>query len=81
MKKIIAALALALSTGTAVSLALPTEGASAGRHSIATVCKYEDSRNCVWDAKHRGNGKGRSFINRNGKVIFISHRAAHALTH
>lgn len=81
MKKIIAISMLAAATGTTIATALPTEQASAGRHSIATVCKYEDSRNCVWDAKHRGNGKGRSFINRNGKVTFISHRAAHALTH
>lgn len=76
MKKIIALAAIAV----AASL-IQMPSADAGRRSIATVCKYEDSRNCVWDAKHRGNGQGRSFINRNGKVTFISHRAAHALTH
>lgn len=76
MKKFIAILALA----AAASL-IQVQSADAGRRSIATVCKYEDSRNCVWDARHRGNGEGRSFINRNGKITFISHRAAHALTH
>lgn len=43
-------------------------------------CKYEDSKNCVWDAKHRGNGKGRSFIcSKKGKITFISHKRAHRL--
>lgn len=76
MKKFIAILALA----AAASL-IQVQSADAGRHTIATVCKHEDSHNCVWDAKHSGNGQGRSFIDRHGKVTFISHRAAHALTH
>lgn len=41
-------------------------------------CKYEDSNNCFWDARHMGNGSGRSFlVNREGKVTYISHRRAH----
>jgi len=27
-------------------------------------CKFEDSSNCYWDAKTRGNGKGHSFYTR-----------------
>lgn len=42
-------------------------------------CKFEDSRNCVWDAKHMGNQHGRSFIDRNGKITFVSHKRAHRL--
>ena len=43
-------------------------------------CKYEDSTNCVWDAKHMGNGQGKSFVvKKGGKVIFIKHRLAHGM--
>ena len=35
-------------------------------------CKYEDSRNCIWDASKRGNGKGQSFIDIDGKTIKIN---------
>ena len=43
-------------------------------------CKTEDSVNCVWDAKHMGNGKGHSFkVDKNGKRVFISHKKAHQL--
>ena len=43
-------------------------------------CKQEDSRNCVWDARHMGNGEGRSFlVRKGGKRVFITHRRAHHL--
>lgn len=36
---------------------------------------------CVWDAVHRGNGVGHSFlITPAGRVVRISHARAHALT-
>lgn len=31
-------------------------------------CVYEDSSNCFWDARKRGNGKGQSFVNIDGHV-------------
>ena len=80
MKKYIAALALALAVGTpAVALAdgnvMPTP-----KSGLYLPCEYEDSNNCVWDARHLGNGHGRSFIaTKRGKVIYIPHRAAHRL--
>lgn len=41
-------------------------------------CLTEDSVNCVWDARHMGNGKGRSFyVKKNGKKVFVTHRRAH----
>lgn len=51
------------------------------------ACEYEDGssqRVCVWDARHMGNGIGRSVIVRNGgtdRVTYriVSHRRAHAL--
>lgn len=49
-------------------------------------CKQEDGsgqRICVWDARHRGNGVGHSFISiREGGMTFtkrIKHRKAHRL--
>ena len=44
------------------------------------ACVSEDSRGCVWDGRHAGNGVGRSFLaTRDGRVIYLPHRAAHAL--
>lgn len=35
-------------------------------------CKYEDSKNCFWDAGQRGDGKGHSFwVGRNNKVHYL----------
>jgi len=43
-------------------------------------CGYEDSVNCVWDAKHMGNGTGMSyFAGKDGKVYRLPHHIAHAL--
>lgn len=43
-------------------------------------CPAEDSVSCIWDARHRGNGEGRSFIaDRDGDVRFLPHRVAHHL--
>lgn len=43
-------------------------------------CEFEDSRDCVWDAKHMGNGKGDSFkVGPRGHVTDLTHRRAHRL--
>lgn len=48
-------------------------------------CPTEDAggmRACVWDARHMGNGQGRSYLYLGvgpGRVIFLSHRKAHSL--
>jgi hypothetical protein len=44
-------------------------------------CRFEDGPGpCVWDAKHRGNGRGDSFIvRRDGRIVYISHRRAHRI--
>ena len=43
-------------------------------------CAYEDSNNCVWDAKHMGNGTGQSyFAGVDGKVYPLPHHIAHHL--
>lgn len=38
------------------------------------TCKHEDSRNCFFDAKRRGNDKGRSFANIHGKTYYVKGR-------
>jgi hypothetical protein len=52
------------------------------------ACKYDDgsgSRSvaCVWDARHMGNGEGKSFvaikINKERLIVRVSHKVAHAL--
>lgn len=34
------------------------------------ACAQEDSANCVWDARIRGNGQGDSFIDVNGTAYY-----------
>lgn len=36
------------------------------------ACKHEDSNNCYWSAKRRGDGKGRSFVTLHGKTYFTN---------
>lgn len=52
-----------------------------GSRSFAP-CVHEDGPGpCVWDAKHRGNGLGHSFIiRRDGRVDYIKHRRAHRIS-
>ncbi len=37
---------------------------------ILPACEYEDSDNCFWDARFRGNGDGRSFYVIDGVVTY-----------
>ena len=37
----------------------------------ATPCATEDSTNCFWDAQHRGNGEGRSFLDIDGTAHYL----------
>lgn len=60
-----------------------------GTEAASTIhaCKYEDGSGqarCVWDARHMGNGEGRSLIIRKGgtddmSVRVITHKRAHRL--
>ena len=53
----------------------------------APACEYEDGSSqkvCIWDAKHQGNGEGKSGIiikggTRTAKYIAIPHRTAHRI--
>lgn len=39
-----------------------------------------DPQGCVWDARHMGNGVGRSFVVRpSGRLVFVTHARAHYL--
>lgn len=43
-----------------------------------TACLTEDSTWCVRDAKHAGNGRGRSYwVDRSSVPHFVSHARAH----
>jgi hypothetical protein len=76
--------ALALTVGTVAGAVISVTGAATAEvapaspkpyywHIPAKPCKFEDSRNCYWDAGVRGNGKGRSFwTGRNGKVHYLN---------
>lgn len=62
-------------------IAILADHASAGSSpSWLRPCLAEDSVSCIWDARHRGNGEGRSFIaDRDGDARFLPHRVAHYL--
>ena len=50
---------------------------TAATHVIPRIlppCAYEDRDNCYWDAAHRGNGQGQSFVSLNGQVIYLPTR-------
>lgn len=43
-------------------------------------CQTEDQHNCVWDARHEGNGMGQSFFSgKSGRVWLLPHHIAHYL--
>lgn len=70
-----------ITTLTALLIALSMQSPS--ELPVDRPCKYEDSTNCVWDAKHMGNGGGRSFVATgprfNPTITFVSHRLAHRM--
>jgi type 1 glutamine amidotransferase len=37
-------------------------------------CRYEDSRNCYWNAERRGNGEGRSFVDIGSRHHLVDYR-------
>lgn len=49
-------------------------------HYPHRACLTEDGTWCVWDARHMGNGIGRSFwTDHNDRVHYVTHREAHGL--
>jgi hypothetical protein len=72
--------ALAVAVLLALFALLPPAPAHAAR--TFEPCRYEDGPGpCVWDARHRGNGTGDSFIlRRDGDVRYITHRRAHRIS-
>ena len=60
-----------------LTLTVPAEA-----HNIAH-CRYEDGPPpCVWDARHMGNGDGRSFrLFADGSKKWLTHRRAHYLAY
>jgi hypothetical protein len=64
----------------ALTLSAAPASADLASSGLAPCVVEDQSTPCVWDARHRGNGHGRSFrVNRQGEVKFISHAQAHEL--
>lgn len=64
------------------TLATPASATDSGTDAGTRVpCASEDSAGpCVWDARHMGNGEGRSFmVQGSGRVVYVSHARAHEL--
>lgn len=45
-----------------------------GSEWMVTRCRYEDSHNCYWNAKKRGNHRGHSFVDLRGNVHRVDYR-------
>lgn len=72
----LAIVAVATSAGAVVTD--HADGARMPRPHVA--CPTEDSSWCVWDARHNGDGVGRSFwTDKRGNVHYVSHTRAHAM--
>lgn len=70
---------LALAATSLLMLDAKIDAATAA-HLPHRPCPTEDSRSCVWDAVHMGNGSGHSFwVAKGGKVHYVSHLRAHTL--
>lgn len=41
-----------------------------GINMALPACETEDSHNCYWDARSRGNGEGVSFFDVDGIVVY-----------
>lgn len=100
MKKV----ALTISLAAALVVGTNMQGGNAAQVSERQMsnlpgCVYEDGSEmldgiCVWDGRHMGNGKGRSYLVIRQQVprpwkksvereyfVYISHRQAHNLVH
>jgi hypothetical protein len=72
----IVAAGLAVDVSPAVAVAVSAPGVPAA----AAPCRTEDSNGCVWDARHRGDGTGRSwYASPDGVVTYIGHKRAHRM--
>lgn len=59
---------------------MPTNNAHADTRDWRPCYEGDEVGACVWDARHMGNGAGRSYlIQRDGDKMWITHRRAHRL--
>ena len=72
---------LVVAAAATLSFSPAADAAKPVRHMVS--CVAEDGGPvlpCVWDGKHRGNGKGKSFVVRkNGDIDYVTPRRAHKL--
>lgn len=77
MRTFLAAAAILAGFSFGVMHAIP---ADAQPRDAYVACPTEDSTDCVWDARHQGNGMGQSFwVGEGGKVYPLPHHIAHYL--
>jgi hypothetical protein len=73
-----------LAAVVAAVLTVALMAAPAQAHRMAH-CHSDDGsgpRPCVWDARHMGDGEGRSFVKRiGGRIDYVGHRRAHHLAY
>lgn len=66
--------------GAIMTLASGVAGAEAHAATWAPCQTEDQTTRCVWDARHMGNGKGRSFkVRWNGEIQYLSHARAHRM--
>jgi hypothetical protein len=75
--------ALAITLGTVGGLITLATDAAHGQprdHYVACASDASPLRDCVWDARHRGNGMGQSFYaGTGGRIYPLPHHIAHYL--
>lgn len=83
--RVMAALIAALLTtvGLIVGLSVPPVTADPQpKPEWAQSCANDEAvTDCTWDAKHQGNGLGKSYVVVNGNLHRVPHAVAHYLTH
>lgn len=58
--------------GTVGTAVMEHRAPASHRAVVLKPCRTEDQvrPNCYWDAKHRGNGRGTSFVVLNGHIFY-----------
>ncbi len=76
---IIRYIAIAAASAAATATMTLTAAPSTAEGDLPTACEYEDSTDCIWDGRHRGDGRGSSAYHgkREGVYYRIPHRLAH----
>jgi len=81
MKQFAVALAIIAGIMFAGFHPLPADASTGRQWAPCANDEFVPGIKCVWDARHMGNGSGRSFFTNAEGVHFISHARAHRMLH